>query len=424
MAEIKAKILYIEDDPSSQILVRRMLIYAGYQVVVASRGIEGIDVAKNELPDLILMDINLPDMSGREVATRLRSDSRFDSTPIVALTSQSHQGEKELALVAGVTGFLSKPADIDRLPSQIAFYLRGGRDTADETSLKSAAVAYSHEVVGRLESKIRELERSNAELQRLDRVKDDFIQLTAHELRTPLTLISGYSRLLQDSQTVHLLRSEDPEISMFIDGLVDSIDRMTRVINEILVVSRIATDRIDLSLIPLNLGELVESVLLEFEPSFAKRNLAIQFDGSNWPTVSADRELIALAVQNLVSNAIKYTPDGGVISITCRVDKYGVQISFADSGIGIDAADQEHIFNRFVTTSDTHLHSTSKTNFKGGGLGIGLAICRGIVLAHGGKMWVESPGRDEQKFPGSTFYVYLPKEAHATESVLRKAALR
>src|SRR5512140_3177940 len=99
----KATILYIEDDSSSQLLVQRILSYSGYRVVVAGRGLEGIDAAQREIPDLILVDINLPDMSGREVTTRLRSDERFKGTPIVALTAQNQSGDREKALVAGVT---------------------------------------------------------------------------------------------------------------------------------------------------------------------------------------------------------------------------------------------------------------------------------------------------------------------------------
>src|SRR5215468_3546789 len=126
-----ATILYIEDDPGSQMLVQRTLSFAGYHVVVASRGIEGLDMASKEMPDLILMDINLPDLSGREVTTKLRSDERFKLVPIVALTAQSQAGEREKAIVAGATGYLSKPVDIDKLPGQVARYLHGEKDTVD-----------------------------------------------------------------------------------------------------------------------------------------------------------------------------------------------------------------------------------------------------------------------------------------------------
>ncbi len=420
MGDDKAKILYIEDDPASQLLVRRMLSFAGYRVLVASRGIDGIDLAMRELPDLILMDINLPDLSGREVTTRLRSDSRFRRTPIVALTSQSQEGEKEMALVAGLTGFLTKPMDIDRLPGQLAHYLRGGHDTADENALRAAQIAYSHEVVGRLETKIRELENTNRELQRLDQVKDNFIQMTAHELRTPLTLISGYSRLLQDSDAIRDLRGLTPEVNMFVDGLVDSIDRMTMIVNEILTIARISTDRIDLTITPIPMGELLTNLLDEYRSATQRRNLAITFNAANWPTIRADRELVALCLRNILSNAIKYTPDGGLITITYRMEANGVTVSISDTGIGVRKEDQAHIFDRFVTTNDPQNHSTSKTNFKGGGLGIGLAISKGILDAHNGKIWMESPGHDDEKFPGSTFYVYLPLDTRAPEMILRR----
>jgi two-component system, cell cycle response regulator DivK len=191
----KTTILYIEDDPGSQILVQRTLAFAGYRVMVASCGIEGIDAAVREMPDLILMDINLPDLSGREVTTKLRGDERFRATPIVALTALSQAGEREKAIAAGASGYLTKPIDVDKLPDQVAHYLTGARDVAETGVLMEAHAAYNQEVVNRLESKLRELETSNAELRRLDKIKDDFIQLTAHELRTPLTLVYGYSRL-------------------------------------------------------------------------------------------------------------------------------------------------------------------------------------------------------------------------------------
>lgn len=120
-------ILYIEDDPGSQVLVERVLGDAGFRVVVASRGLEGLEAAAKHLPNLILMDINLPDMTGREITTRLRADERFRNVPIVALTAQSQAGEREKAIAAGLTGYLTKPIDIDAFPSQVAHYLSGAK---------------------------------------------------------------------------------------------------------------------------------------------------------------------------------------------------------------------------------------------------------------------------------------------------------
>lgn len=420
MAE-KVTILYIEDDPGSQSLVQRMLTFAGYRVLVASRGIEGLDVAFKEMPDLILMDINLPDLSGREVTTRLRSDERFRNLPIVALTALSQAGEREKAIAAGATGYLTKPIDIDKLPEQVERYLKGAHDTADSDVLMKAYGAYNQEIVSHLEIKIRELEANNAELRRLDKIKDDFIQLTAHELRTPLTLVYGYSRLLQDSPIVRRLRQESGDVNAFVDGLVEAIERMSSVINEILTISRIATGRVELSIGPTSLEDVVLSVIKSFEKASQQRNLLISFDKGQVPTtIHGDEELLALAVHNIIGNAIKFTPDGGVINVSAKVGPTNVVLNFRDTGIGISKEDQRRIFDRFYTANDTQLHSTSKTAFRGGGLGLGLAICRGVVEAHGGRMWVESEGRDEERLPGSTFFVDLPLQARTSSP--RRAA--
>ncbi|MEZ4668465.1 MAG: response regulator [Anaerolineae bacterium] len=189
-------ILYIEDDPASRSLVERALKHAGYNVLVAERGLDGIDLARKSTPDLILTDINLPDLSGREITTTLRGETRFKRTPIVALTAQGYGQHRAMAMAAGVTGYMTKPVDVELLADKVEYYLQGGKDHIDADTLSEAREEYTQEVVGRLEEKIRDLETSNTTLKYLDKMKDAFIQITAHELRTPLTLVNGYSRLL------------------------------------------------------------------------------------------------------------------------------------------------------------------------------------------------------------------------------------
>jgi signal transduction histidine kinase len=125
-------------------------------------------------------------------------------------------------------------------------------------------------------------------------------------------------------------------------------------------------------------------------------------------------ELIGVALSNVVGNAIKYTPDGGAIKVIARTGTTNVLITVQDTGIGVAKEDQARIFDRFYTAGNTQLHTTSKTAFRGGGLGLGLAICRGIIEAHGGRIWAESEGRDEERLPGSTFYIDLPLQARAS----------
>jgi signal transduction histidine kinase len=402
-------ILYIEDDEASLNLIQRVLIHAGYKVLIAYRALDGIDMARKYRPDLILTDINLPDLSGREITMRLRSDPRLAAVPIVALTAQNQPLERDKTFVAGITGYLTKPVDVSTLAGKIEAYLGGQRDEVDVLMWDAAQRAYNQELVERLEEKVRELENTNRDLRRLDRIKDDFIQLTAHELRTPLTTVYGYCRLVQTSSMIQQLVNQDAESKACLQGLIDSIDRMQKVVNEIITISRIASGRVDLKLGPTDLRDIIKGVIDGYSQVVEQRRLQLEYSLEEWASqFYADKALLELALSNILGNAIKYTPDGGRITLRSQVDNGQIQLSVQDTGIGIDPQDQQHIFDRFYTAGDTQLHSTSKTAFRGGGLGLGLAICRGIVEAHGGHIWVESEGHDENRMPGSTFFISLP----------------
>ncbi len=409
----KATILYVEDDKDSQTLVHRILTHKGYRVLIAPTGLDGLDMARQHHPDLILTDINLPDISGREITDRLRTDPKLCTVPIVAVTAQAHDFERRKTLVAGANGYITKPINLRTLVRTVEECLAGQFVTPTIDNPEEARKAYHRELIERLETTVRELETHNRELQRLDRLKDDFIQLTAHELRTPLTTVYGYSRLVQTLPTVQRLMAEDPEARATLTGLLAAIERLHAVVDEIVVVSRIASGRVDLRLAYTNLAEIIRQAIVDYTPVMTQRALRLQLTAEEWkiPLV-ADKQLLEMAFSNLLGNAIKYTPDGGVI--TLRAQRIGdpttpyVRIVFQDSGIGIAPEDQPYIFDRFYVTGDTQLHSTSKAAFRGGGLGLGLAICKGIVEAHKGRIWVESAGRSEAKLPGSTFYVELP----------------
>lgn len=414
-------ILYIEDDPASRKLIERALKHAGYRVLVAERGLDGIDLALSDHPDLILTDINLPDLSGREVTTRLRSEPRFSKTPIVALTAQAMEEQREVSMASGLDGYLTKPVDVETLPDKIEYYLKGGHDEVDDDTMSRAQVAYTQEVVTRLEERIRELETVNKELRRLDSMKDTFIQLTAHELRTPLTLVFGYSRLLEDTPEVKVLTDADPSMKTLIEGMSEAIKRMQSIINEIVTISRIMTNQIDLSVVTFDLGAVMQKVLSIYRPALEERRLKVHFDRKQFPRdIRADLDLLQLALDNLLSNAIKFTPDRGEITLSAQVNKNHVVVRIRDTGIGIDESEQKHIFERFHTTNDLQLHSTSKTAYLGGGIGLGLAVCRGIIEAHGGHITVKSERRDERTLPGSEFIVTLPL---VTQSGKRKTTV-
>lgn len=413
-----ATILYIEDDPASRRLVQRVLGSRGYNVHVAADGLEGISLARETKPNLILMDINLPSMDGREITTRLRSIPHFAHTPIVALTANHSPGSRELALAAGCTGFLTKPIDVSVFPSQVKDFLQGHVEPLAAEEKSTHLEKHAQNLVERLENKINEMEGANKRLRELDRLKSDFIIMVSHELRTPLTLISGYAHLL-DEQLKQTKEETLPAtmVSGVAEGLALGVTRMREVVNEIIKVARIASGTLDLALGPVRLSVLIGDLCQEYEDVLKKRGLSLQVgDLERLPIIEGDGTQIKSAFENVLGNAIKYTPDGGSIFIVGRTVGDAVDIVFRDTGIGIPANEHRRIFDQFYALGAIEHHSTSKSAFQGGGLGLGLAIAKGIIEAHNGRIWVESERRDPESLPGSTFHILLPT-SQATQGI-------
>lgn len=412
--ETKTTILYIEDDHASRLLVKRVLDNRGYKVVLAKEGLEGIALAKTSQPGLVLMDINLPNMDGREITTRLRSLPYFETTPIVALTANNSPGSRELALAAGCSGFMTKPIDVSTFPGEVERYLKGHTEHLSPVEQSRHLQQHAQNLVERLESKVRELQSTNNELESanrrlrdLDRLKSDFIVLVSHELRTPLTLVSGYAHLLR--QNVQDTEQITPEfIQGLTEGLDQGINRMQDVVNEIINISRIASGSLDLSMGPVKIIDIMAQLQLEFEKICQDRQLTFSFESpESLPILQADGKRLKVALENVIGNAVKYTPDGGRILLQVRQLDDTIDIVIKDTGIGIPIDQQRKIFEQFYTLGNIAHHSTSKSAFQGGGLGLGLAIAKGIIEAHNGRIWVESQRRDPEALPGSTFHVLL-----------------
>jgi signal transduction histidine kinase len=405
----KATILYIEDDRASQRLVKRVLENQGYDVHIANDGLEGIALAREKEPELILMDINLPSMDGQEITTRLRSLPYFTNTPIVALTANVGPGSREQALVAGCTGFLTKPIDVAEFPDQVEAFLQGQLDPLDDGERNQHLEIYTQRLVERLENKIYELQTANQKLRELDRMKSDFIALVSHELRTPLTLISGYTYLLKEKVEQTGDAGVPGSISHIASGLNMGVERLSQVINEIISVSRIAAGNLDLALGPVRLDQAMRPLIAEAKAACEQRGIQLHVcDLSQLPMIEADGGQLKVALNNVISNAIKYTADKGRIIIDGRAVGDAVDITITDTGVGIPLEEQRRIFEQFHVLGSIQHHSTSKSAFLGGGLGLGLAIARGVVEAHSGRIWVESDGYDPEKMPGSIFHILLP----------------
>jgi signal transduction histidine kinase len=172
----------------------------------------------------------------------------------------------------------------------------------------------------------------------------------------------------------------------------------------------------------MQIAQMLEALRLEVEETLKHRKLTMDiksFNGSKqW--IYVDHTRLMQAIRNIINNAIKFTPDGGTITIDGRTLPSFIEVTITDTGIGISHDDQAIIFEKFGQLGRVDLHSSGKTKFKGGGPGLGLPIARGILEVHGGSIWVESTGYDEKSCPGSTFHVMIPARTESPDSEMTR----
>ena len=247
------------------------------------------------------------------------------------------------------------------------------------------------------------LEDAHENLRRLDEMKSNFILLVSHELRTPLTSIRGYTDIVKRKA------AQSEELHRYTERLDESVDRMGKTVQDIISVFRLTSDQIELQLSPVSLDQLVRQTLNEFKEVCQQRRLDMRVSNMDTlPLLTADGSQLRVVFRNIISNAIKYTPDGRYIEINGRLQSQNVIVTIHDTGIGIPLEEQERIFDLFHVLGRLENHSSSKHAFGGGGMGLGLPIAKGVIEAHGGQITISSPGHDRQALPGTTCTITLP----------------
>jgi signal transduction histidine kinase len=255
----------------------------------------------------------------------------------------------------------------------------------------------------------RALEKNNHDLERIDQAKSDFISIASHELRTPLTVIKGYSEMLLED------RNLEANLKSMMKGIYEGTVRLHEVMDSMFDIAQIDARSLQPNIQSIEIGHLIYEVCLEQAPLLKERKQSLSIDLPALPHVKADPNLLKKLFHHIVRNAVKYTPNDGRIIITghnipaiVNLPSGGLEIIVSDTGVGVDPNFREIIFTKFYQPGELSKHSTSKTRFKGSGAGLGLALAKGIVEAHGGRIYVESPGYDEINFPGSQFHIILP----------------
>ena len=301
---------------------------------------------------------------------------------------------------------LAKQQALDLLAAVIPIYTYG------------LGVVARYEMETRVAHISNEMEKVQKQMERVDKSKSSFISVAAHELKTPITLIEGYSAMLQDV----IRDNKGASLDQLLRGMSTGIVRLRGIVDDMIDVSMIDNDLLRLNFQPTQITTMMDALSYEFEASLRERKLTLErkdFEG-NRQWIYVDSVRLSQAFRNLINNAIKYTPDGGTITIDGRTLPGFIEVTVTDTGIGISAENQAVIFEKFSQLGRVELHSSGKTKFKGGGPGLGLPIARGILEAHGGSLWVESPGHDEKTCPGTTFHMLIPTRTESPDPRITK----
>ncbi|MDP2233687.1 MAG: ATP-binding protein [Actinomycetota bacterium] len=410
------RVMIAEDDAASRYLLRAMLVSAGHEVEEAEDGLAALEKARVLPHDIIVTDILIPRMDGYRLLMEWKQDPALSQVPVVMLSATYTDTEDErLARDLGVEVFLTKPVDRVRLLEVLGSGTRVtpmGAEAVSSIGTREVALdRYSGRLVSKLEEKFEELSIANERLEatvrllsdevevkrrlletiaRADQMKTDFLAMVSHELRTPVAGVLGYSELLARDDIDVEARSTAKR------GLSRSTERLNAILNEILEALKIEADSVRMSRHEVDLGELLGAIAAgqRFD---AAHDIRLVVPESAITTLG-DADMLRLAVEHLVANAIKFSPDGGAITLGVRELSSGIEIWVTDEGIGIASDQLEHLFEPLVQGD-----MTSTRQF--GGVGLGLHIVRRIIEAHEGTVQAASvPGS------GSTFTVFLPVE--------------
>lgn len=372
-----ATILVVDDTEQNVRLLAHVLKKEGYEILAAFSGKDALELVEKKKPEIILLDVMMPDMNGFEVCRALKKKASTRDIPVIFLSALSEIDSKVKGFKAGGVDYITKPFQREEVLARIDLHVRLTR------------------LQNQLEEKIEALQEREERLNELNRQKDDLMRVVSHDIRNPVTGIIGVAQLLKES---HDSLSEDDQVTMF-QTIEDSGRKIQKMVNDLLQkdvaekgIGRLKKEKV-------NLDELVNSVVKLHQPTALTKQISFDLDLESKIQLDLDRQKMDQVLGNLISNALKFTPDGGVVSIRLQDNSNDhVKIKISDNGIGIPKEKLENLFN------DTR-NEIQRAGTKGEeGSGIGLGIIKQFTELHGGEVQVDS-----KEGEGTTFTIVLPK---------------
>ena len=369
------KVLIVDDNTKIMAIAEVHLKKEGLEVLCVEDGKSALESARQEKPDLILLDVDMPDMSGFEVCQILKDDAELVMIPVVFLTAADDNKSRVRGLDLGAVDYVTKPFDSFELRARVRAALR-------TKQLQDQLATMNLELEERVDQRTEEIKQ-------LLEQKDAFVNQLSHDLKTPLTPLVALLPMVAE-------RTEDAESKKMLDLIMNNVDYMRNLTERTLQLAQLNSPEVSLRVEKVDLASEIRNTIESLSSVFKENGIEIVNNTTMPLDIEADRMLIKELIHNLVSNTIKYTNGDGVVTFESFLKADNVEISIKDTGIGMTIEQQKRIFEEFYKADDSRTDRSST--------GLGLTICKRIVENHGGSIRAESQGSGH----GTSVHFTLP----------------
>ncbi len=371
--ELNRRVLVVDDEAEIRLFFQDFL--SNCQVCTVADGSEVAPLLASFRPHLVITDLRMPRQGGLAVVELVKAHD--PATEVLVITGYGRIEEAVEAMKLGASDFIPKPFDVGQMHLAV-------EKCFERVKLRQQNTA---------------LQQANRELQRLTELKEKFLRMTSHELRGPLTILQGYCDLLA------VMADSPDDVREARAAMQAAISNLTTIVQNLTLLMTTTSDRLPINSQPFDVVALARATLEEIKVHARHRQHQYHLAGPEHLPAVGDALRVTQVLRELLFNAVKFTPDHGNICVRLTLDEQSFTVEVTDNGIGMATHEVAAAFESFYEVASTQYHSTSRTNFKGGGLGIGLTLVRDIVAAYGGRVAIVSePGR------GTTVTVQLPRD--------------
>jgi two-component system sensor histidine kinase/response regulator len=364
-------VLVVDDDPRNRKLLEEYLLGAGYEVRLAADGGSALRMAMERPPDLVLLDVMMPDLSGLEVCRTLKSDPKTRLCQVVLVTALDGAPHRVEGLDTGADDYIAKPVRREEFMAKVRSMLRARRLIAELEEARETVAA------------------RNAKLEELEELKETLTQTLVHDLKNPLAAVLGNLELME--------RKADEKVMHLVTRSKTAAWRMHQMILNLLDIGQLEEGKLQLRLETLDAGSIARKACLEMESGASQRGVRLEIVADEGAaSLRGDGAVLRRVMDNLITNAVEHSPQGSVVRVIVAPCDEGIEISVSDQGPGVPPQFRERIFEKFQRLE-------SRKTIPGANRGLGLTFCRLAVEAHGGTIWVDdAPGG------GALFRALLP----------------